>query len=145
MACEGQSACAAIDTEHRDVVPSLIAGIKESAGRIEVKAARIVSMSPFLRDEGQLPSFANREYPNTVVQTVARIDEPAIVRDQDLSGEITAGESGRQAGDSLPVGQPSVYCIVVEQDDVRTFFLEGVAPASVRVKGKMPRPVPWRE
>src|SRR5205823_266792 len=128
MPRKGQSACMAIDTEYGDVVPSLIAAVKEPSGRVEIKAAWITSTGPFLPRERQHPSFANRECTNTVVQTVARVNEPAIAGNHNPRAEVAAGESGRKAGDGLPAGQPPVGCIVVKQDNVRTFFLEAVAP-----------------
>src|SRR5256885_1810848 len=97
-----QSACVAIHTEHRDVVAPLVAGIKELAGGVEIEAAGIVSMGPFLADEGQLPGRTDRKYPNAVMQAVAGIDEPAIARNQDLGAEVAAGETGREAGEGLP-------------------------------------------
>ena len=79
------------------------------------------------------------------MQTVAGIDEAAIAGNHDLGAEVTTGEAGRQAGDSLPRSQPPLRGIVVEQDDVRAFLLEGVAPAAIGVDEEMPRPITWRE
>src|SRR6266516_2037744 len=145
MAGERQSALFAIDAEHRDVVPSLVAAIEELPGGIEIEAARIASTGPFLANESQSPGVTDREYPNAVMQTVADIDEPAIAGNQDLRAEVTADEPGRQAGDRLPRGQPPLRAIVVEQDDVGGFLLEGVAPAAIGVEAEMPRSIPWRQ
>ena len=79
------------------------------------------------------------------MQAVARIDEPAISGNQYLGAEIAAGESGRQAGDGLPRCEPSRPGIVIEQDDVRAFFLNGIEPTSIRVEVEMPRPVSRRQ
>lgn len=114
MAGEDQASGFAIRPEDGDVVAALIAGVKELAGGIEIEAARIVPARPFLTNEGELTGFTDGKDPNAVVQAVARIDEPAIGADQDPGAEITAGESGRQAGDRLPRCQPSVGRIVVE-------------------------------
>src|SRR5207253_1962358 len=145
MAGEGQAARFAIHAEGGDVVAALIAGVKELAGGVEVKAARVVPPRPFLTHEGQPAVFADGEDPNAVVQAVARIDEPAISGNQYLGAEIAAGESRRQAGDGLPRGEPSLPGVVVEQDDVRGFFLNGIEPASIRVEVEMPRPVSRRQ
>src|SRR5437867_1934638 len=91
MPRKGQSTCIAIDTEYGDVVPSLIAAVKEPSGRVEIKAAWIISMGPFLPGESQHPGFANRECTNTVMQTVTRINEPAIAGNHNPRAEVTAG------------------------------------------------------
>src|SRR5262245_56214472 len=79
------------------------------------------------------------------MQTVPGINELPIARHQDLGGEITAGESRWQAGDSLPGGQSAFRGIVVEQNDVRAFLLDGVAPASIGMEEKMPRSIAGRQ
>src|SRR6266540_4701833 len=145
MVGETEPACAAIHAEHRNVVAPLVAGIKELAGGVEIEAAWIASTRPFLPDESEFPGFTDRKYPNAVMQPVAGIDEPAIGRNQDLRAEVAAGEPGRQAGDGLPRRQPPLCGIVVEQDDVGTFLLEGVAPASVGVEAEVSRAIPRRQ
>src|SRR2546429_9178792 len=98
MAGEGQAARFAIHAEDGEVVAALVARVKELARGVEVEAARVAPACPFLAHEGQLAVFADGEDPNAVVQAVSRIDEPAIGGGQDLGGEITAGQSTRQAG-----------------------------------------------
>src|SRR6185503_1064334 len=124
---------------------ALVAAVKELAGGIEAEAARIVPTSPFLAHEGQLASFADGKNPNAVVETVARIDESSIGGDQYLRAEIAAGESGWQAGNRLPRCEPSLRGVVVEQDNIRAFFLNGIEPAPIRVEVEMPRSVSWRQ
>src|SRR5205814_321585 len=116
------------------VVGPLVAGIEELAGGIKIEAARIISTRPFVADKAQLAGFADRENANTVVQTIAGVNEAAIARNQDLGAEVTAGESGRQTGDGLPRGQPPLRGIVVEEDDGGAFLLDGIAPTSVGVE-----------
>ena len=145
MAGEGQAARFAVHAKDGDVVAALVAGVEEPAGGVAVEAARVVPTRPFLAHEGQPAVFADSEDPNAVVQAVARIDEPAISGNQYLGAEIAAGESGRQAGDGLPRCEPSRPGIVIEQDDVRAFFLNGIEPTSIRVEVEMPRPVSRRQ
>src|SRR5256885_16632315 len=78
MAGKQEAAGFVVYAKHRHVVGSLVATIKKLAGRIEIKATRIVSTRPFLADKGQLPILADREYPNAIVQAVAGIDNAAI-------------------------------------------------------------------
>ena len=49
---EGESAGLGIDSEGRDIVASLIAGIEKRAGGIEVEAAGIVAAGPFFAEIG---------------------------------------------------------------------------------------------
>ena len=49
MAGEGQAACLAVHAEDREVVTSLIAGVQEPAGGVEIEAARIVPACPLLQ------------------------------------------------------------------------------------------------
>jgi len=118
MARETQRARAAVHVKHRDVVGALIAHVKELACGIEIEAPRIIPAGPFLADEFQLTALADRENPDAVMQTIARIDEPAVARNQDLGAEVTASVPGRQAGDSLSRGQAPPRAVVVEQNDV---------------------------
>src|SRR2546422_11424007 len=52
MPGEEQAASVAMRAEHGHVVSTLVAGIEELAGGIEIKAAWIVSSRPFLADKG---------------------------------------------------------------------------------------------
>src|SRR5439155_26411084 len=141
MAGEGQAAFFAIHAEDGDVVAALVARVKELAGGVEVETSRVVPARPSLAHESQPAVVADGEDPNAVVQAVAGIDEPAISGDQDLRAEIAAGESVRQGGDRLPRGEPSFRGIVIEQNNVRAFLLNGIEPASIGLEVKMPRPV----
>ena len=145
MAGEGQAALFAVHAEDGEVVGALIAGVKEPAGGVEIEAARIVAARPFLPDVSQDAGAADGKDRDAVVQTVARIEEPAIGRNHDLRAEIAAGESGRQGGDGLPRGQPPLGGIVVKQDDVRAFLLNRIEPSPIRVEEEMPRPVSRRQ
>jgi len=84
MTSEGECAFVAIDAEHRNVIRSLVAHIKELACGIEIEAARIIPTRPFVRDEGQFTVLADCEYSNAVMQSVARVDEAAIGRNEYL-------------------------------------------------------------
>src|SRR5262245_58800665 len=145
MAGEVQSARPAIHTKHRDVVASLVARVKELAAGIEIEAARIISTCPFIGDEGQFTTLANREYSDAVMQSIAGINKPAITRYHDFRAKVTAGKVSRQAVDRMTRGQPSLCGVVIEQNNVRSFLLEGVTPVSVGVKGEMPRPIARRK
>jgi len=101
VAREGQSARFAINAENRDVVGSLVAAVKEVACRIEIETARIIATRPFVGNECQFAVFLDPEYPDAVMETITRIDEPAIGGNQNLGAKITAGEPGRQARDGL--------------------------------------------
>src|SRR5438105_3884086 len=144
MAGEHQAARFVIHAEGSDVVAALVTGVEELAGGIEVEAARVVPTRPFLAHEGQLAVFADGEDADAIVEAVAHIDEVAIGGNHDLRAEIAAGEFGRQAGDRLPRRQPSFRVIVIEQDNIRAFLLNGIEPASSRVEVEMPRPVSRR-
>ena len=78
MAGEVEPAGFAIDQENSDIVTTLIAAIKELAGGVEIEAARIIATCPFFSDVYQCAISANGKDPNAVVQSVARIDKPAI-------------------------------------------------------------------
>src|SRR5262245_4222983 len=145
MASESQSTGFAVDAKRWHVVGALIAHVKELASRVEIEAPRIIAAGPFLRDEPQLAVFTNRENRDTIMQAVARVNEPAISRNQNLRAKIAARKPGRQAGDGLARCQPPKRCIVIEQDDVRAFLLERVQPAIIRVKQEMPRAITRRQ
>jgi hypothetical protein len=144
MAGEFEAAGIAIHLEDSDVVAALITTIEELTGGIEVEAAWIVPARPFLPDIGQSTSGADRKDRDAVVQTVTRIEEPAIGRNHYLRAEITTGKSRRQRRDRLTCSQPTRSGIVVKQNYCRTFFLNGVEPASIWVEEEMPRPVSRR-
>ena len=108
MAGEDQASRFAIHAEDGDVVAALIAAVKELAGGVEIEAARIVPARPFFPWVGQGTGGADGKDRDAVVQTVTRIEEPAIGRNHDLRAEIAASEPGRQAGDSLSRGQPPI-------------------------------------
>src|SRR4030095_8434693 len=120
---ERQLARLSINAEHGDVVRPLVARVEELPRRIETKTARIITTCPFLGDERQFPRLPDRKYGNAVVQSVACVDKPSIAGDQELGAEITAGESGRQAGDGLTVCEPPRHGVVIKQNDGRTFLL----------------------
>src|SRR4051812_28252015 len=145
MLGKGEASGSAIDTEDRDVVPALIAGVKEAAGRVEITAAWIISTGPFVRNEGKLTIFANGEYRDAVVQSIADVNEGAIAGNKNFRAEITARESGRKAGDGLPGGESTIGAIVVEQNNIGAFFLKGIKPASVRMEMEMTRAISGRK
>ena len=95
MASAVEAAGFALHTEDGDVVTALIATIEKLAGGVEVEAARIVPTSWLVSDVGQLAIFADGEDRHAVVQSIARIDEPAIGGDEYLGAKITAAETGR--------------------------------------------------
>src|SRR2546428_5361449 len=68
MTREDQAAGFGFHAEGSDVVASLVAGVEELAGGIEVEAAWVVPACPFLAHEGQLAVLADREDSNAVVQ-----------------------------------------------------------------------------
>ena len=78
MARECEAAGLAIHTENGDIVTSPIATIKELAGGLEVKAARIVPAGPFFLDECQCAVGSYGKNSDAVVKPVASIDKPAI-------------------------------------------------------------------
>ena len=102
MAGEVEGPGFAVDTEHGDVVTSLIATIEKLPGGIKVEATWIVSSCPFLSDIGQRAGGPYRKNPDAVVQPVAGIKKPAIGRNQDLGAEVAASKAGRQGGNRLP-------------------------------------------
>src|SRR5262249_13034099 len=123
MAGEVEVPGLAIHTEEGDVVGSLIAAIKQLAGRIEVEAARVVPARRVFPDVGKRAVGSDGKNADAVVQPIARIDKLAISGNQDLGAEVTARKPGRQGGDRLPGRQPAFFGIVVEQDDGRAFLL----------------------
>src|SRR2546423_1420709 len=145
MPGELQTAFRLVHAEDRDVVAALVARVEELAGGIEIDAARVVPARPFLAHEGQRAVFPHGENADAVMEAVARIDETPIGGNQNLGAKITTGKSRWQAGDCLPRRQPSVGGIVIEQDEVRAFLLNGIEPASIGVEVQMPRPVSGRQ
>ena len=79
MSCEFKATCLAIYLEDSDVVSTLIAGIEISTSGIEVEAARIISSCPFFPNERQVAVWANRKYPDAIVQSIACIDKLTII------------------------------------------------------------------
>src|ERR1051326_853270 len=141
MASEDQPAGFALHPEYRDIIAPLIAGIKELAGGVEIKAPGIIPTCPFLADEGQFSFPAHGKYPNAVVQTVAGIQEPAIARQHNLRAEVAPGEARRQAGDGLPWRETPLCPVVIEEDDIGAFLLDRIAPVSVGVEREVPRTI----
>ena len=74
----------AVDAEDGHVVCSLVAAVEVVAGWIEVETSRVVAARPFFSDMGELAGIADFEDADAVVQTVARVDELSVARDEDL-------------------------------------------------------------
>ena len=73
-----------VNPEGGDVIPALVAGIEEFAGRVKAEAARIVSACPFVADETQCSVWAHREDTYRIMQAVACVDKAAVGRDQNF-------------------------------------------------------------
>ena len=145
MAGENEITCSTIHAKHGEVVAALIAHIKKLAGGIKIETARIISARPFFPDVGQFAVPADGENPDAVMQAIAGINELAIGRDEYFGAEITAGKTGRQAGDGLARGQPALGGLEVEENHGRAFFLNGVEPAPIRMEVEMPRAIAGRQ
>jgi len=125
------------------MVCSLIAAIKELAGRVEGKAPWIVPPCPDIVDELQRAIGLNRKDADAVVQAIPSVDELAIRTDQDLRAKIASSVSLRQRRDGLPCCE--FPRLIVEEHDGRALFLNGIEPLSIRVKRKVPRTITWRQ
>ena len=105
VARESEAARRAIHLKDGDTVGSLIAAVKELARRVEAEAARIITSRPFFAQEGQLAVGTNGKDADAVVQSVARINEFPVVRNENLRAKIRARKLGRQRRDCLPTRQ----------------------------------------
>lgn len=82
--------------EDSDVVRTLIAPVEELTRGIEMETAGIIPVCPDFPFERQLAMRANREYPDAVVQPIARVNKLPISGNQNLGTEIAASKAGRQ-------------------------------------------------
>ena len=118
MIREGKASVSAIHPEHGHIVSTLVAAVQELTGRIKVETAGIVTPGPFFGDESEFAIPGDGEEGDTVVQTIARIDEPAIVGNEDFRSKVAARETGWKTGNRLARGEMGGSGVVVEEDDV---------------------------
>src|SRR5262245_52889887 len=114
MSGECKAARFSIDSERGNVVGALIAGIKKTSRRIDVKTPRIVAAGPFLRHEGERSILTHRKDRDSIVKTIAHVHEPSVGGDHDLGSKTAPGKSRRKAGDGLPCRQSSFRGVVVK-------------------------------
>ena len=137
VAGELQATRGLVCAEDGNVVAALITRIQKLAAGIKGEAAGVIAMRPFFSDVGQFAILADGEDGNAVMQSIAGIDEASIGGEHDLGAEVATRKAWREAGDCLSGGEPTIFGIVVEQDDGGAFFLDGVEPALFRVKSKV--------
>ena len=92
----------AVHTENGHVIGSLIAGVKELSGGIEIKTARVVPACRFVLDKREFTVSTNGKHRDAVVYAIAGVDKPAVLGNKDLRAKITARVSGRQTRKGLP-------------------------------------------
>ena len=84
VAREGEAAGLLINVERGDVVAALVAAGEELAAGIEGEAAGIIAAGCSFADEGEVAVLSYGEDGNCVVHSVARVDESAVGRDENL-------------------------------------------------------------
>ena len=88
-----QAALLMIDFEHGDVIAALIATVQKPSRRVEIETAWIVASSSLLADIRQFAIRPDREDADTVLKSIARVDELSVMRHQDLGAEVTSSEA----------------------------------------------------
>ena len=79
-----------IHFENADVVCSLVAAIKELPCGVKLEAAWIIASRPFIVNEAQFSAGGYSEDTDRIMQAVARVDESAVVGNQDFRAKIAA-------------------------------------------------------
>ena len=75
----------AVHTENGHVIGSLIAGVKELPGGLEIKTARVVPACRFVMHKRELTVFSNGKHRDAVVYAIAGVDKPAVLGNKDPS------------------------------------------------------------
>lgn len=114
MPGETQIASFCIDTEHSDIVPALIAAIKEIAGWIEGETAGVIPPGPLLPDITQCSILTHGKNSDAIVEPVTRVNKAAIMGNQNFRAEIASGKFRGQGGYGLPCGEFSGFGFIIK-------------------------------